>query len=65
MGHSAEGKRRLRAGHDIVDYFLTPAAFESGNTSPKTRVMNMLRRAMPARICAKLLGGYSLLVLAR
>jgi SAM-dependent methyltransferase len=52
-------------GYDIVDYFLTRAALERGRVLPRTRVMNLFRRLLPAKLCARLVGGYSLLVLAR
>ena len=51
-------------GHEVVDWMLTPVALERG-THGRTRVTNFVRRLLPPRLCTRLLGGYSLMVLCR
>lgn len=51
-------------GHKIIDTLYTPVAFECPKLW-RTRVTNFARRLLPQTICARLLGGYSLLVLAK
>jgi len=51
-------------GHEIVDYFYSAGAIETG-TQLKTRVLNVGRRLLPEHISARLFGGYSLLILTR
>ena len=51
-------------GHEVIDYRYTNGALECPK-SMKTRMVNCLRRMMPPSLAAPLLGGYSLLILAR
>ena len=51
-------------GHDGVDSGLTPVALECGKLG-RTQVANLVRRCLPAPLCTRLLGGYSLMALCR
>lgn len=51
-------------GHEIVDYLLTPVALERG-TLLRTRAANLARRCLPLWLAQRVLGGYSLMALAR
>ena len=50
--------------HKIVDYLLTPVAFERARHA-RTRLANLFRRLLPAALATRILGGYSLMVLAQ
>jgi hypothetical protein len=50
-------------GHHILDSCLTPVAFECSK-QVKTRGMNLLRSVLPSVWATRLVGGYSLMVLA-
>jgi len=52
------------AGLEVVDYVLTPVALECGKLG-RTQVANLVRRCLPAALCTRLLGGYSLMALCR
>jgi hypothetical protein len=51
-------------GHEVIDWMLTPVALERGKLG-RTQVTNLVRRLLPARLCSRLLGGYSLMALCR
>lgn len=51
-------------GHEIVDLLYTPVAYECAKLF-RTRVANLARRLLPQEFAARMLGGYSLLVLAK
>ena len=56
------------AGQEVVDYFYTPGAIETSNKGLKTKLANVARRVLFATnqdLAVRLLGGYSLLVLAK
>jgi SAM-dependent methyltransferase len=57
------------AGYDVVDFFYTAAALERGeNLSARAKLLRLPRRLMSAAspdLAARLLGGWSLMVLAR
>ena len=48
----------------VVDYFLTPVALERPHR-PATRITNLPRRILPEKLGARLLGGYSIMILAK
>jgi hypothetical protein len=48
----------------VVDYFLTPVSLERPHR-PATRLTNLPRRMLPKRLGARLLGGYSIMILAK
>jgi 2-polyprenyl-3-methyl-5-hydroxy-6-metoxy-1,4-benzoquinol methylase len=50
-------------GHRVIDWLYTPVGLECGKFR-RTAVMNVVRRTLPAPLAARLVGGYSLLVLA-
>ena len=50
--------------HEIIDTMFTPVAFECAKLL-RTRLTNSLRRLLPQTLCSRILGGYSLLVLAK
>lgn len=55
------------SGYSIIDYFYTPAAFDFPGKSIITRIALVLRKAlykMNPDLAVKLLGGFSILVLA-
>ncbi len=55
------------SGYDIVDFFYTPAAFDFPGKSLTTKTALLLRKMlykMNPDLAVKLLGGFSLLVLA-
>ncbi len=52
-------------GHEILDWFYTPGALELGKFKFRTFLANIPRRILPQSLAARLLGGFSLLVLAR
>lgn len=55
-------------GHEIVDHFLTPAAFATRRMHFRTRLANVPRRVIgffSDGYAQRLLGGYSLMVLAK
>jgi SAM-dependent methyltransferase len=70
MGHihhfsTASALEALRyTGHEIVGYSYTPVGLERAKLW-RTCVMNCFRRLLPAGLAARLLGGYSLMVLAK
>ena len=54
-------------GHRVIDWVLTDPAVGTPNRSTRTRVFNLLRRPLAmlsARFAARLMGGYSILILA-
>jgi SAM-dependent methyltransferase len=51
-------------GQKVVDWFLTPSGLDRPYR-PVARLTNVLRRMLPVRFCSRLLGGYSLMILAR
>jgi SAM-dependent methyltransferase len=54
-------------GHRIVDWLLTDSAFETQRPLFRTRLANLVRRPLgmvSENFCARVLGGYSLLILA-
>lgn len=51
-------------GHEVIDADFTPVGLERGHRW-RTRLANVPRRMLPTPLAARLLGGYSLLVLAR
>jgi SAM-dependent methyltransferase len=52
-------------GYKIVDRWLTAGALASPPGRLRTRVANAIRRLLPPVWCARLLGGYSLLVVCQ
>lgn len=50
-------------GHRVIDYHLTPIAFERAKLL-RTRFANLFRRCLPAQVATRVLGGYSLMALA-
>jgi SAM-dependent methyltransferase len=52
------------SGQRVVDFFLTPVSLERPHR-PLTRLTNLLRLILPERLGARLLGGYSMMILAR
>ena len=55
------------AGHSVIDWFLTDGALGTPNKAIRTRVANLVRfpvAKLSAKIAARLLGGYSILILA-
>jgi SAM-dependent methyltransferase len=52
-------------GHEILDWFYTPSALEVGKFRLRTFLANLPRRILPRSLASRLLGGFSLLVLAR
>jgi SAM-dependent methyltransferase len=50
-------------GHRVVDWLYTPVGLERAKRL-RTRLANTLRRVLPSDLAARLVGGYSLLVLA-
>jgi len=52
-------------GYKIVDHWLTAGALETPAGRLRTRVANSIRRLLPPAWCARLFGGYSLLVVCR
>jgi len=58
-------KTLAHAGHRIVDYALTSGALGSPIRCARTRVANLVRRALPDRLAARTIGGYSLLALTQ
>jgi ubiquinone/menaquinone biosynthesis C-methylase UbiE len=56
------------SGYEILDYFYTAAMIEKPEKSLRTRILNIPRRLMfqlNKNITARILGGYSLLVLTK
>ncbi len=51
------------SGQRVVDSFLTPVSLERPHR-PATRLTNIPRRLLPERLGARLLGGYSIMILA-
>jgi SAM-dependent methyltransferase len=54
-------------GHRTIDFFLTNGVLNTPSKTLKTQVANLVRRplaAVSSDLCARLLGGYSLLILA-
>ena len=51
-------------GHEVIDSMLTPGAFKCAEHW-RTRMTNIVRRMLPPTLCARVLGGYSLLALAK
>lgn len=51
-------------GHQVIDAHFTPVGLERGRLW-RTRLANVPRRILPPSLAARLLGGYSLMVLAR
>ena len=52
------------SGQRVVDSFLTPVSLERPHR-PATRITNLPRRILPERLGARLLGGYSMMILAK
>ncbi|HEV8293486.1 MAG TPA: methyltransferase domain-containing protein [Tepidisphaeraceae bacterium] len=52
-------------GHEILDWFYTPGALSLGKFRLKTFLANLPRRILPQSLASRLVGGFSLLVLAR
>jgi SAM-dependent methyltransferase len=52
-------------GHEILDWFYTPGGMALGKFRLKTFLGNLPRRILPRSFASRLLGGFSLLVLAR
>jgi SAM-dependent methyltransferase len=52
------------SGQTVIDSFLTPAALVRPNR-PATQIANIARRVLPDKLAARLLGGYSVMILAR
>ena len=52
------------AGQRVVDSFLTPVSLQRPHR-PATRLTNMPRRMLPEKLGARLLGGYSMMILAK
>jgi hypothetical protein len=52
------------SGQRVVDSFLTPTSLERPHRAA-TRLTNMPRRMLPERLGARLLGGYSIMILAK
>jgi len=52
------------ADQNVIDWFLTPSALERPNRAA-ARLMNVPRRMLPERLAARLVGGYSIMILAR
>jgi SAM-dependent methyltransferase len=52
------------SGQHVADSFLTPVALERPHR-PATRVTNLPRRILPKKLSARLLGGYSIMILAK
>ena len=56
-----------RAGQRVVDWTLTDAALARANKSVRTRMANFVRQAVgifSRKLAARLIGGYSILILA-
>lgn len=54
-------------GHQVVDWILTPAALARPNKAIRTRVANLIRLPLAkisTSLAARLIGGYSILILA-
>lgn len=54
-------------GHRVVDWTFTDGAFGTPNKHLRTRIANLVRlplRRLSARLTARLIGGYSMLILA-
>lgn len=55
----------LRAtGHEILDYFYTPGALQTGR-GWRAGIGNVPRRVLPQSLASRLFGGFSLMVLTR
>jgi hypothetical protein len=55
-------------GYEVVDYFYTPSSLDTPNLNWKARLMKLPRRlsfAIHQDLAARVLGGFSLLVLAK
>jgi SAM-dependent methyltransferase len=52
-------------GHEILDWFYTPGALELGKFRIRKFIANLPRRILPQSLASRLLGGFSLLVLAK
>ncbi|MDP9112533.1 MAG: class I SAM-dependent methyltransferase [Acidobacteriota bacterium] len=52
------------AGQEVVDWFLTPVALQRPHRSA-TRITNVLRRILPSSLASRVLGGYSIMILAK
>jgi len=52
------------AGQSVADWFLTPVALQRPHRFA-TRWTNLARRVVPERLGARLLGGYSIMILAQ
>jgi SAM-dependent methyltransferase len=48
----------------VVDWFLTPTSLERPHR-PATRVTNVIRRVLPSKLAVRLIGGYSIMILAK
>jgi SAM-dependent methyltransferase len=51
-------------GHEVIDSFFTPGGLRTGR-GLRAFLGNLPRRVLPQRLAARLVGGFSLLVLAR
>jgi SAM-dependent methyltransferase len=49
---------------EIVDWFLTPTSLERPHRRA-THVTNLIRRILPAKLASRLVGGYSVMILAK
>ena len=52
------------SGQEVVDWFLTPVSLGRPHRAA-THFTNLARRTLPAMLAARLVGGYSMLILAR
>jgi len=52
------------AGHEVVDWFLTPVALERPHRAA-TRLTNLPRRILPESLASRIFGGYSIMILAK
>jgi hypothetical protein len=54
-------------GHRVIDWILTDGALSNVNTPTRTRVANLLRLPLAKisiKLTVRLIGGYSILILA-
>ena len=52
------------SGQHVIDWFLTPVALARPHR-PATRLTNLARRMLPESLGSRILGGYSMMILAK